>query len=306
IELHHGRVTLESQVGRGSAFMLYIPRDNYHFQHTPSLQAAMNQHTNSWTPKPKILVVDDNVEILDYVCSLFDGDYTVLRADTGEDGMRLALGELPDLILHDVMLPGISGIECCRLLNEQAETSHIPVILLSAIADEATVVEGTVVGAADYIAKPFNPKILKAKVATLIHSRAMLRQVYAKSLMLVADQKTDQARDDNFMQKIINITQNNLQSADFGVDMLSEKLAMSSSTLRRTLKAYTPLSANELIRSVRLTKAASLLMEQKYRVNEIAELVGYNDLSTFRTQFTRKFGVSPSKFHLDNSTAGKV
>ncbi|MEG2647032.1 MAG: response regulator [Mucinivorans sp.] len=306
IELHHGRVTLESQVGRGSAFMLYIPRDNYHFQHTPSLQAAMNQHTNSWAPKPKILVVDDNVEILDYVCSLFDGDYTVLRADTGEDGMRLALGELPDLILQDVMLPGISGIECCRLLNEQAETSHIPVILLSAIADEATVVEGTVVGAADYIAKPFNPKILKAKVATLIHSRAMLRQVYAKSLMLVADQKTDQARDDNFMQKIINITQNNLQSADFGVDMLSEKLAMSSSTLRRTLKAYTPLSANELIRSVRLTKAASLLMEQKYRVNEIAELVGYNDLSTFRTQFTRKFGVSPSKFHLDNSTAGKV
>lgn len=299
VESHHGKVTLESDKGQGATFRLYIPSDNYHFKTTPDIKTVIQSPVRQQT----ILVVEDNVEILDYICSLFEGDYRVLRATEGLKGLSIANEELPELIIHDVMLPDMSGIECCRVLHEKEHTSHIPVIILSAKSDEQTMIEGTIVGAADYLIKPFNPRILKAKVQALIKSRMALRQIYTKSLKLSSVELMNDSKSDNFIQKIINVTEKNLTNNEFSVDMLAQMLGMSTSTLRRNIKNHTTLSVNEIIRSVRLTKAASLLLDGEHRINEVAEMVGYNDISTFRAQFVKKFGISPSKFQSDG---GKV
>lgn len=293
VELHHGKISLSSKINEGTAVKLHIPQ-NYEYHSEDILSAGESDSEHPL--KKKILVIEDNIEILKYIHSLFCNNYNVLTAENGEYGLIVAKEKLPDIILQDVMLPGISGIECCRELINNFATSHIPIILLSAKADEQSIMEGVKAGAADYLIKPFNPHILRTKVASLISSREMLKQIYSKSLMLNSE-PADKEVEDNFMQKIINITEQNLTNPKFGVDLLAEKLNMSTSTMRRYIKVYSDLPINSIIRDVRLTKAASLIITQKYRVVEIAEMVGYNDISSFRTQFTKKFGISPSKFH---------
>lgn len=299
-EMHHGKIELRSQPAKGSIFRIFIPKDDFHFKNTsrlvtPAAPAASATPAAQGSPRHTILVVEDNPDMSSYITSLFERDYRVLTAMTGHQGLDMAAAELPDLVLQDIMLPDINGVECCRILGENTLTSHIPVVMLSCKSDEQSVVEALGLGAADYVAKPFNPQILKTKVATLIASREVLKRIFSKTLMLKPVGE-DSLADDNFIQKIINVTQANLTDSNFGVEQLAEKLCMSSSTLRRMIKSHTSLSVNEIVRNVRLSKAASLLMESDYRVNEIAELVGYNDISTFRKQFTKKFGISPSRF----------
>lgn len=294
VELHHGNISLSSALNEGTSIMLHLPQDyEYPIENNPS-ESHINEVAQK--NKKKILVVEDNIGILNHIRSLFCDNYDVLTAESGEEGLRVAKESLPDIILQDIVLPDINGIECCRELIGNYETSHIPIILLSANADEQSVMDGSKAGAADYVVKPFNPHILKTKVASLISSREMLRQIYSKSLMLNGE-SVHKVFEDNFMQKIINITEQNMTDPGFGVDLLAQKLNMSTSTLRRYIKAHSDLPVNSIIRDVRLTKAASLIISQKYRVVEIAEMVGYNDISSFRVQFTKKFGISPSKFH---------
>ncbi|MEG1934745.1 MAG: response regulator, partial [Rikenellaceae bacterium] len=298
IELHHGTISLVSDIDKGTTFSVQIPQDYKYFDNDKSLSNLPNETIKKVDIKEKktILIVEDNADILDYINSLFCNTYNVLTSNNGEDGLAIAKDKLPDIILQDVMLPGISGIECCSQLIHNSETSHIPIILLSAKADELSIMEGSMAGAADYIIKPFNPQILKAKVSSLISSRQMLKQIYAKTLMLNGE-SVHKVFENNFMQQLINITEQNLTNPEFSVELLAEKLNISTSTLRRNIKSYSDLPVNNIIRDVRLTKAASLIMTQKYRVVEIAEMVGYNDISSFRVQFTKKFGISPSKFH---------
>lgn len=295
VEMHHGRVELQSQQGQGAIFTIYLPKIN-----------SIEQHKieSNTSPAPKVegaeqtlLVVEDNIEMLNYISSLFDSSYRVLKASSGEEGLSLAREQQPHCILHDMMLPSIGGIECLKSLSSEPETMHIPVIMLSAVTDESQIVEGIKLGAADYVTKPFNPRILKAKVETQIRLRQTMGQVYNKSLALNEEPETE----DQFVQKLINIIQANLTNEQFSVEMLSDMLNMSVSTLRRTAKLHTPLSLKEIIRNVRLTKAASLLMERDARINEVSEMVGYNDISTFRAHFTKKFGVAPSKFNSESN-----
>lgn len=294
IEMHHGKIELRSEPAEGSIFRLFIPKDDFHFKSTAQVSSHSTQAAQS-SPRRTILVVEDNSDMSSYITMLFERDYRVLTALTGRQGLEIATAELPDLVLQDIMLPDINGVECCRMLSENTLTSHIPVVMLSCKSDEQSVVEALGFGAADYVAKPFNPQILKTKVSTLINSREVLKRIFSKTLMLKPTVEGLPSQD-NFIQKIINVTQANLTDSNFGVEQLAEKLFMSSSTLRRMIKSHTSLSVNEIVRNVRLTKAASLLMESDYRVNEIAELVGYNDISTFRKQFTKKFDISPSRF----------
>lgn len=305
VEEHHGQITLDSIPDHGSTFTIHIPIDAFSKGSVGVDQAEVAQleqeltkeETESSKARVKILVVEDNADILDYVCSLFEKDFEVLRAHSGEQGLDIARKALPSIVLQDVMLPNMSGIECCRQLNQDPRTSHIGVILLTAKSDEASILEGTMAGAADYMSKPFNPQILRAKVISLLRSRNVLKQMYSKSLMVNLDIKEKEMPDDDFfVRKMVNITETNLSNPDFGVDLLAQNLNMSASTLRRTIKRHTSLSVNEVIRNVRLAKAATMLLEGDYRVGEIVELVGYNDISTFRVQFTKKFGISPSKF----------
>ena len=316
MDLHHGVVTLDSSVGKGSTFTLLIPEGNAHFSEEqceiistpemteyplpiPMVQTEWQKGTSS-NKKTSLLIIEDNEEIRHYICTLFCKDYTVYEAVNGEEGIHVAIDKIPDLIISDIMMPVKDGFTCCRELREQPCTAHIPILILTAKAEDADVLQASKIGADDYMMKPFNPEILKSKVRNLILQRERLKRIYTKTLMLKlqeseADTDGNNAPDD-FIQQVIHVIEAHLSDENFNVKMLADQLNMSQPTLYRKIKQRSELAAIDMIRSIRMSKAASLIMENKYSMQEIAEMVGYSDTRTLRKHFTEQFGVSPSKY----------
>ncbi len=315
VELHHGLIKLESEPGKGSTFKLYIPTGKEHFvndsyeivaydinkEAIPDVDISKLSFAPSTvesdTNKSTILVVEDNIDMRRYICSLFSSRYHLLEAGNGKEGIDLATANLPLLVITDVMMPVMNGFQCVRILRQQSQTSHIPILMLTAKAEDVDVLKGLESGVDDYMMKPFNPEVLKAKAESLIQLREHLKQIYTKSLMLKSTTPEASEYDmDVFMQQVINLVEANLSDVNFNVKILAEKMNMSQPTLFRKLKQHTDLSVIEIIRSIRVTKAAALLMEKQHTVQEISELVGFNDVRTLRKHFMNKFGVSPSNF----------
>lgn len=316
MDLHHGTVNLDSTLGKGSTFTLLIPEGNAHFAEdryeivgTPEMEEyalplpimqAEGQEDKPSNKKTSLLVIEDNEEIRHYVCSLFCKDYAVYEAANGEEGGDVAMSKIPDLIISDIMMPVKDGFTCCRELREQPRTAHIPILMLTAKAEDADVLQASKIGVDDYMMKPFNPEVLKAKVRNLILQRERLKRIYTKTLML-KQQESEPETDgnnapDDFIQQIIHVIEANLANENFNVKMLADQLNMSQPTLYRKIKQRSELAAIDMIRSVRMGKAASLIMENRYSIQEIAEMVGYSDTRTLRKHFTEQFGVSPSKY----------
>ena len=315
MDLHHGTVTLDSCLGKGSIFTLLIPEGNAHFSGdqyefiaTPEMEEhpllfpvvqAQDQEEKSSNRKNSLLIIEDNEEIRHYVYTLFCKNYAVYEAADGDEGVRIATDKLPDLIISDIMMPVKDGFTCCKELREQPRTAHIPILMLTAKAEDADVLQASRIGVDDYMMKPFNPEILKSKVQNLIVQRERLKRIYTKTLMLKQQEggcATDENAPDDFIQQIIQIIEANLSNENFNVKMLADQLNMSQPTLYRKIKQRSELAAIEMIRSVRMGKAASLIMENRYSMQEIAEMVGYSDTRTLRKHFTEQFGVSPSKY----------
>lgn len=312
MDLHHGQVTLDSEPGKGSTFVLLIPEGKSHFigdlyevvdyhkhEMEPQFQPlSVQENTEGEVPvtKKTLLIIEDNVDVRQYIRSLFVAKYTVLEAADGEEGIQVATKEIPDLIISDVMMPVKDGFACCREIRERQETAHIPILMLTARAEDADVLQGSRSGADDYMMKPFNPEVLKAKVENLILQRERLKRIYTKALMLKQEPAEDEEVDDVFMQKLINVIEKNLSDDNFNVKMLAEQLHMSQPTLYRKVKQRSELSVVDMIRSIRVSKAASLIMENRYSIQEISEMVGFSDARTLRKHFTEQFGVPPSKY----------
>lgn len=314
MDLHHGTVDLQSVSGEGTIFTLNFPKGKEHFSHdhceeidywqTGSESGEENEgnvpgqevEENITVLKYKLtlLIVEDNPDIRQYIVSLFVGRYNMLEAADGEEGVLKATQYLPDLIISDIMMPVKDGFTCCKEIREQVETAHIPILMLTAKAEDTDIIRSAQLGVDDYMMKPFNPEILKAKVENLILRREHLKRIYTKSLML--KQVVQETDEDEFMQKVINVIEANLSNEDFSAQMLAEQLNMSQPTLYRKIKERSELSIKKVIRSVRMSKAASLIMEHKYSILEISEKVGFNDPNTFRKHFTEQFGVLPSKY----------
>jgi signal transduction histidine kinase/DNA-binding response OmpR family regulator/ligand-binding sensor domain-containing protein len=314
MDLHHGKVVLRSEAGDGASFTLYIPAGKEHFRDeeydepepetVPVQVPAGFIHTISADPDKKgksgkILVIEDNEEMRSYIRSLFEKDYEVVEARDGAEGVEKAKRELPDLVLSDIMMPVKDGIECSDEIKKDPLTAHIPVIMLTAKAEDADVIRSIRVGADDYIMKPFNPEILKAKAGNLIRSREQLKRIYTKTFMLrqhPEDSDPENQEKERFMQQIIRHVELNLLNPDFSAKILAGYMNLSQPTLYRKIKQYTDMSIIEVIRSVRISKAASLIMQKKYSIQEVCEMVGYNDLTTFRKHFFNQFGVLPSRY----------
>ncbi|MCE8709923.1 response regulator [Bacteroides fragilis] len=312
MDLHHGQVILDSEPGKGSTFVLLIPEGKSHFtgdlyeivdyrghETEPQFQPlSVQEKLEEGVPvtKKTLLIVEDNVDVRQYIRSLFVTKYTVLEAADGEEGVRIATNEIPDLIISDVMMPVKDGFACCREIRERQETAHIPILMLTAKAEDADVLQGSYSGADDYMMKPFNPEVLKAKVENLILQRERLKRIYTKALMLKRESVEDEEADDEFIQKLIHVVEKNLSNENFNVKMLAEQLHMSQPTLYRKVKQRSELSVVDMIRSVRVSKAASLIMENRYSIQEISEKVGFSDARTLRKHFTEQFGVPPSKY----------
>lgn len=254
--------------------------------------------------KPKVLIIEDHKDIRLYLKVLFSKDYNLLMAENGEEGLKMARKELPDLIITDVMMPMMNGFECCKRIKEDLKTCHIPIIVLTALTGDENVVKGIELGADDYMAKPFNPEILKTKVKQLIKSRQELKHLYSKLLVPTAItleevEKSVEKSEDPFIAQIVQIVENNLQNPEFSVKRLSEMLNMSQPTLYRRVKLLTNYTIIEFVRGVRLKRSAELLKSRQYNVQEVAEMVGYNDIPTFRKHFIDFYGTTPSTFGRD-------
>lgn len=195
-------------------------------------------------------------------------------------------------------MPVKDGLECCRELKESPQTASIPILMLTAKSEDSDVIQALGLGADDYMMKPFNPEMLKSRVRNLIRQRERLQRLYTGTLQLKADenQQTSNGTEDYFIQQVIQVIEANLADENFNVKMLADQLHMSQPTLYRKIKQRSELAAIDMIRSVRMSKAASLILENRYSMQEIAKMVGYNDTRTLRKHFMAQFGVSPSKY----------
>lgn len=313
MDLHHGLVTLQSTPGEGSTFVLYVPEGKEHFakddyellesqaktaeqEDEKELPALPNEENVQETmTKKSLLIIEDNEDVREYIGSLFSSKYKLYEAVDGEEGVRMAKEKLPDLIISDVMMPVKDGFACCQEIRSQQETAHIPVLMLTAKAEDVDILQGSRSGADDYMMKPFNPAILKAKVDNLILQREQLKRIYTKSLMLKQKSEEEQA-EDSFLLQLIHAIEANISNEGFNVKMLAEQMNMSQPTLYRKVKQRSDLSVIDMIRSIRISKAASLILENRHSIQEITEMVGYSDTRTLRKHFTEHFGVSPSKY----------
>lgn len=267
----------------------------------------VNAPATTSASKKTILIVEDHKDIRLYLKVLFGNEYNLLMATNGQEGVDMATKEMPDLIICDVMMPVKDGFECCREVKEGLETCSIPFIMLTAKVEDDDIIRGLEMGADDYVLKPFTPGILKAKVRNLISGRQTLKQMYTKLFKLpgtdtvVDTDETEQAveevkAEDPFISSVIKIIEENICEADFSVKKLASEMNMSQPTLYRKVKQSTDYTIIELIRGVRMRRAGVLLKTKQYAVQEVAEMVGYNDIPTFRKHFVDAFGTTPSTY----------
>jgi DNA-binding response OmpR family regulator len=233
-----------------------------------------------------------------YIRNELSGQFQMIEATGGKEGVRKATENVPDLIISDVMMPDITGIELCKEVKTNLVTSHIPVILLTALSENEFKIEGLETGADDFIVKPFNTEILKARIKNLIELRKRLQEKYQLSVgfgnKAAANNKTDQ----KFIERLFEIIEKDMDNPRFDVALFTKELGMSKTQLYKKIKAITGQSLLEFINTTRLKKAAEILLNEDVTVSEVAHKVGFSSLSVFTRSFTRQFKINPSKYAL--------
>ena len=313
VELHKGTISVESDEKQGTIFTVDLPMQTCEVTVSvdsplsssigASVSSALNnaQVAEEEEPekdydssKPSVLVIDDNADIRSYVYSLLHTDYTVIEAADGSDGIRKAMKYVPDLIISDVMMPGIDGIECCRRLKSELQTCHIPVILLTACSLDEQRIQGYDGGADSYISKPFSSQLLLDRVRNLIDSHRRLKQFFGDRHTLAKEDVCDM--DKNFVEKFKSLLDAKLGDSNLNVEDLGKDMGLSRVQLYRKIKSLTNYSPNELLRIARLKKAASLLASSDMTVAEIGYEVGFSSPSYFTKCYKEQFGESPTDF----------
>ncbi len=246
--------------------------------------------------EPLLLIVEDNEEVRRYLCDTFAGQYQVMEAEHGLEGLRKAVEAVPDLVISDLMMPKMDGLELCRHLKSDDRTSHIPVIMLTARASVESKLDGLETGADDYVTKPFHPEELRVRVRNLIDGRRNLRARFGREVKLQPKDITVSSADEKFLQNAIAVVEKHLSDAGFSVEALENEMMMSKMQLYRKLKALTDQSPGEFVRTLRLKRAASLISQRSGNISEIAYGVGFNNLSYFAKCFKEHYGVPPSEY----------
>ena len=306
IELMKGEFSISSKLGKGTNVAISLPIEAVKIQDDIPVKLEIskpNQFVNdledliSETNEeglPRILIVEDNYELRLFLCDLFTPSYQVICAKDGQEGKDKALKYIPDLIISDVMMPKIRGNELCKLLKNDINTSHITIILFTAKGAPDSIIDGYDCGADDYIVKPFDTDLLLKKVKNIISTGENARKKFSfTDIERSKDIYSD--FDKKFLEDCISIIKNNIQNSSFTVEVLAENINLHRRTLLRKFNALTGKSPVDLIRHTRMTKAAELINE-KYRVNEVALMVGYEDTNRFSQAFKQFHGISPSAY----------
>jgi signal transduction histidine kinase/DNA-binding response OmpR family regulator len=320
VELHNGTISVNSETDGRITFTVTIPflQNEYPVKeiqlHNQSVSFATdaleNSHLKEYSSfqseifdapaeenKYRILVVDDNADIRSYIKTVLNSkQYTVLEANDGEEGFQKAVKHTPDVIVSDVMMPNIDGIELCQKLKSELSTSHIPVILLTACSLDEQRIIGFKSGADDYIAKPFNADVLEVRIANLIESRKQLKELFRESLFTGNASKEINPAESTFLGKLKELIEKELSDSELNVEDLGQSIGLSRTQLYRKVKSLTNYSPNELLRIMRLKKAYHLLSTTELSVSEVTYEVGFTSPSYFAKCFKEYYNESPTDF----------
>jgi DNA-binding response OmpR family regulator len=324
VQALHGEIKAESEPGRGSSFTVYIPFTKNRFNDDEINQTAspveinMEGRINELKEdiiikesgyeneeempgdklKPVVLIVEDNIDLRSFLMQTLHHSYRVLEAENGKTGFEIASVEIPDIIVSDVMMPVMDGIEMCKILKQDVRTSHIPVVLLTAkgsVHDQKT---GYDAGADSYLTKPFSSNLLMSRLKNILEARKKLWLVNSSGFKDKRQILNDSIGelDKDFLKKLTEVIEGNLEDEEMNISYIATQMNMSHSTLYRKIKALTNLTANEFIRKVRINFAEQLLLTNKYNISEIMYRIGINSSSYFRQCFKEEFGMNPSEY----------
>ena len=333
VRLHKGKINLSSIENQGSIIKITFPKDSKRYRKahlaTPNKQRPETKSSNNIPlPAPeiyenpqkkekkeksqRILIVEDNDELRNYLSQTLSEDYLIQVCSNGKEALTVIPEYKPDLVISDIMMPEMRGDELCQAIKSNIETSHIPVILLTALNNEKDILSGLRIGADEYVLKPFNIGILKATISNLLANRALLRNKYA-SLDPEDEENDDEEEYINYSQDIdwqfiADVRKNikdNIDNSALTVDVLASLMGMSRTSFYNKLKALTDQSPGDYIRLIRLKHAIKLLKENVHNITEISEMTGFNDVKYFREVFKKHYNVSPSQYFKEKKEDNK-
>ena len=306
VDMHHGTIEAQNRTDRqGSLFTVTLPLGTAHLkpeemetEEEPVAAAATSTGTTSSSTRHRVLIVDDDLEIAQYISNELGHYYKFGICSNGKEALKELLQNDYDLIISDVMMPEMDGFTMLRMIKTNLNLSHLPVIMLTSMADVGNRLEGLERGADAFLAKPFDMKELHLTIQNLIHGRQHLKGKFSGAQQQAdkLEQPEVKGNDEQLMERIMKVVNKNLSDSDFNVEMLCKEVGISRTQLHRKMKDMTGLSTSEFIRNIRLEQAARLLKEQKINVTQVAYTVGFSNLAHFSTIFRKHFGVAPSEY----------
>ncbi|WP_411031838.1 tetratricopeptide repeat protein [Spongiimicrobium sp. 3-5] len=309
VELHKGTITVDSEVGKGSSFKVNLPLGKEHLSADEMVTITSTSKTLIEQKVPDVLIedeiiendelpilllIEDNADLRTYIKSILKNDYCIKEAIDGEDGISQAIELVPDIIISDLMMPKVDGLEVSKTLKEDVRTSHIPIILLTARSSKEDKIEGLKSLADDYLTKPFNNEELLVRIENLVAVRSKIQKHFSTGDILMPKKVKLNSIDQDFIKKVTEVLESEISNEIFGVIELADAVALSRSQLFRKIKAITDLTPNEFIRSFRLHRAMDMLKQQSGTIAEIAYSVGFQNPSYFSKCFHEQFGTLPS------------
>lgn len=318
VEKHKARLDLISEPNKGSTFSVYFNLGKEHFSNdvifeleereqesVENIEITQESPATKVKEKTKILVVEDDVKLRTFIKTILEDDYQVLEAGDGEMGYQLTIEENPDFIVSDIMMPKLNGVDLLKKIRKNVETSHVPVILLTAKTDIESKLEGLTYGADDYITKPFSVSYFKARIENLLHQRKRLQDIFGSiennpiedfnpKPHLITDQ------DEEIMKKVMEIIEENIDNNNFSVDGLAALVGVNRTTFFYKIKSLTGYSPVEFIRDIRLKRAAQLIVSSQLLIKEIAYMSGFSDMKYFSKSFKKKYDATPLDYRKQN------
>ena len=309
VKMHHGTICVKDNHPTGAIFVVTLPL------HQNGAEAGAAESAQAVTPGAAaeqplqdegfcLLLVDDNHDFLDFLADSLSKEYRVVKAQNGKQALTRLEQEDVDLVVSDVMMPEMDGLELCRRIKSDIRYSHIPVILLTAKVGEEHQLEGLSMGADDYVTKPFNMPVLKARIRNIIEASAKRRETFNRDIRIEPSRITITPLDQRLVEKAIRIVEENIADSEFSVEELASRLNLSRSYFYKKLMKITGKKPIEFIRTIRMKRACQLLAESQLQVSEIAYMLGYNSPRIFSRHFKEEFGVSPSEYLRRQQTAG--